>query len=170
MKGGRMKRKAIVWVVGIALAFGTMGLTEHGRAAGMEQPAPPLGQARATTEQKPTSGAEWNAEAVKAYRAKDYKTFLADEQKGLALEPENPRLIYNTACGEALNGNAKEAVALLTQLLARKLDLGAETDGDFAGIRKTADWARFEAKLTEIRKPVVQSSVGFKLEEPGLLA
>ena len=165
-----MKRKAIVWVVGIALAFGTMGLTEHGRAAGMEQPAPPLGQARATTEQKPTSGAEWNAEAVKAYRAKDYATFLADERKGLALEPENPRLIYNTACGEALNGNAKEAVALLTQLLARKLDLGAETDGDFAGIRKTAEWVQFEARLTEIRKPVVQSRVGFKLEEPGLMA
>ena len=65
---------------------------------------------------------------MKAYRAKDYKTFLTDERKGLALEPENPRLIYNAACGEALNGNAKEAVALLDQLLARKLDLGAETD------------------------------------------
>jgi sugar lactone lactonase YvrE len=123
-----------------------------------------------TPAQTPNTAAEWNAAAVKAYQAKDYKTFLADERKALALEPENPRVIYNTACGEALNGNAKGAVALLEQLSARKLDLGAETDGDFAGIRTTAEWAQYEAKLADLRKPLVRSTLGFKIEEPGLLA
>ena len=170
MKGGRMKRKGIVRVAGIALVFGTVALAQQGGAAGTQQPAPAGGQAPATTAQEPTSAADWNAAAVKAYRAKDYKRFLTDERKGLALEPENPRLIYKAACGEALNGNAKEAVALLDQLLARKLDLGAEADADFAGIRNTTEWAQFEAKLAELRKPVVRSTVGFKLEEPGLLA
>ncbi|HEX8893081.1 MAG TPA: hypothetical protein VF783_07145, partial [Terriglobales bacterium] len=146
-----MKRKGIVRVAGIALVFGTVALAQQGGAAGTQQPAPAGGQAPATTAQEPTSAADWNAAAVKAYRAKDYKRFLTDERKGLALEPENPRLIYNAACGEALNGNAKEAVALLDQLLARKLDLGAETDADFAGIRNTTEWAQFEAKLAELR-------------------
>jgi sugar lactone lactonase YvrE len=170
MKGGRVKRKGIVRVAGIALVFGTVALAQQRGAAGTHQPGPAGGQAPATTAQEPTSAADWNAAAVKAYREKDYKRFLTDERKGLALEPENPRLIYNAACGEALNGNAKEAVALLDQLLARKLDLGAETDADFTGIRNTTEWAQFEAKLAELRKPVVRSTVGFKLEEPGLLA
>jgi sugar lactone lactonase YvrE len=135
-------------------------------AAGSLQAAP----AQQAPAQSPTSAPEWNAAAVKAYQAKDYKTFLADERKALALEPENPRVIYNTACGEALNGNAKGAVELLEQLLARKLDLGAATDGDFAGIRNTAEWAQFEARLADLRKPVVRSTVGFKIDEPRLLA
>ena len=150
-----MSGKAITRVAGIVVVFGVGALAQ--------QPA-------ATATQQPTSAAEWNAAAVKAYQAKDYKAFLADERKALVLEPENPRVMYNAACGEALTGNAKGAVGLLEELLARKLDLGAETDGDFAEIRNTPEWAEFEAKLAELRKPLVHSTVGFKIDEPGLLA
>src|SRR5262252_7522115 len=88
-----------------------------------------------------------NAEAIKAYRAKDYARFLALEKRALELEPGTPRLVYNVACGEALQGNAHEAVRLLDQLLARKLDLGAETDDDFARIRSTTEWVEFQSRL-----------------------
>jgi hypothetical protein len=81
--------------------------------------------------------AELDAEAVKAYRAKDYARFLALEKQSLALAPSNARVLYNVACGEGLQGNAPEAVRLLDQLLTRKLDLGAETDEDFSSIRKS---------------------------------
>jgi predicted Zn-dependent protease len=65
-----------------------------------------------------------NAEAIQAYQAKDYRGFLDYEQRALQLDPANPRLQYNVACGQSLQGNAKEAVRLLNQLVARKLDCG----------------------------------------------
>jgi sugar lactone lactonase YvrE len=111
-----------------------------------------------------------NAEAIKAYRAKDYARFLAYEKRALELQPGNPRLIYNVACGESLQGNALEAVRLLDQLVARRLDLGAETDDDFSTIRKTPEWAGFESRLAELRKPLVRSQAAFHLADPGLVA
>ncbi len=113
---------------------------------------------------------ELDAEAIQAYRAKNYGGFLEDEKQAMAKEPENPRLLYNVACGEALTGHAGEAVKLLDELAARKLDLGAENDGDFAGIRKTAEWSGYVAKLAELRKPLVRSEVAFRLYDPALAA
>src|SRR5262249_45529427 len=74
------------------------------------------------------------------------------------------------ACGEALQSNARGAVRLLDQLLARKLDLGAEADDDFASIRNTQEWTGFKSRLAVMRKPVIRSDVAFTLAEPGLLA
>ena len=111
-----------------------------------------------------------NAAAIKAYQAKNYADFLANEKRVLALDPSNPRLIYNVACGEALTGNAAEAVRRLDELLARKLDLGAETDDDFAALRKTPEWTRFTSKLADLRKPLVHSAPAFTLADPELMA
>lgn len=122
------------------------------------------------SEETPGTAVALNAAAVKAYQAKNYAGFLDYEKRAHALEPANPRYLYNVACGESLTGNAAEAIRLLNELVARKLDLGAEADDDFAPIRKTAEWAAFEKKLGELRRPVVQSEVAFKLDEPGLLA
>lgn len=109
--------------------------------------------------------------AIKAYQAKDYAQFLALEKQILAMDAENPRVIYNVACGESLQGNASEAVRLLNQLTSRKLDLGAESDSDFAGIRKTTEWTAYEAKLADLRQTVVaKSKVAFTLEDPQLVA
>ena len=111
-----------------------------------------------------------NAEAIKAYQAKDYARFLALERRALELAPTNPRVIYNVACGEALQNNPGEAVRLLDQLLVRKLDLGAETDDDFAGLHNTKEWTDFQSRLAGLRKPVIRSEAAFTLAEPGLLA
>jgi sugar lactone lactonase YvrE len=116
------------------------------------------------------TSATLNAEAIKAYQAKDYARFLAFERRALALAPTNPRVIYNVACGEALQNNASEAVRLLNQLLVRKLDLGAEADDDFAGIRTTKEWTGFQSRLAGLRKPIIRSEAAFTLAEPGLLA
>jgi sugar lactone lactonase YvrE len=107
---------------------------------------------------------------MKAYQAKDYAAFLANEKRALALDPASPRLIYNVACGEALTGNAAEAVRRLDDLVALKLDLGAETDDDFASIRNTPEWAGFLARLSELRKPLVHSTPAFTLSDPELIA
>jgi len=117
-----------------------------------------------------SSSTELNAEAIKAYQAKDYARFLDFEKRALALTPNSPRFMYNVACGEALLGNAGEAVRLLDRLLARKLDLGAEADDDFTAIRKTPEWSGFISRLAELRKPLVRSQVAFKLADPNLVA
>jgi sugar lactone lactonase YvrE len=124
----------------------------------------------AAIQQPGDTPAALNAEAITAYRAKDYARFLALERRALELAPASPRIIYNVACGEALGGNAGEAVRLLDQLVARKLDLGAETDDDFAGIRSTPEWAGFQSRLRDLGKPVIHSEVAFTLSEPGLMA
>ncbi|MDE3154474.1 MAG: hypothetical protein KGN76_05190 [Acidobacteriota bacterium] len=110
------------------------------------------------------------AEALHAYRAKDYARFLAAERRALALEPANPRLLYDVACGESLTGQPTAAVRTLEQLAARKLDLGAETDPDLAAARRTPEWKTFAAQLAALRRPLVRSSVAFTLPDPGLLA
>lgn len=124
----------------------------------------------AVSQQPMITATEWNASAIKAYRAKDYTTFLVDEKRALDMEPNNPRFLYNVACGEALQGNAHEAVRLLDQLLDRKLDLGAQTDEDFSRIHGTPEWSGFEARLATLRKPQVRSEVAFRLSDPTLLA
>ena len=117
-----------------------------------------------------TNAATLEAEATKAYQAKDYARFLTYEKRVLELQPTDARLVYNVACGEALTGNAAEAVRRLDQLIDRKLDLGAENDGDFASIRKTPEWTAFEKKLSILRKPVIHSTVAFRLDDPDLVA
>ncbi len=123
----------------------------------------------ASQEARPTA-VDLDAQAVKAYAAKDYARFLELEQQALAADPENPRWAYDVACGEALRGNAPDAVRTLNELVGRQIDFGAETDGDFAGIRQTPEWREFEARLTELRKPVERSQAAFTLDDPGLVA
>jgi hypothetical protein len=108
-------------------------------------------------------------QAVKAYQAKDFQRFLELEKKASALDPENPRYQYNVACGEALAGHAAQAVAALDRLLERKLDLGAETDADFAAIRGSPQWRKYLEGLARLRRPLAISGVALTLPDPELL-
>lgn len=145
------------------LAAGLAGV--EGRAAQQQKSSAAEKNSGAKT------AAELNAEAVQAYQAKDYAKFLELEKQALALDPANPRIVYNVACGESLGGNAGEAVRRLEQLANEwKLDLGAEADTDFAGIRGTPEWKEYEAKLAELRKPMERGSVAFTLDDPQLVA
>lgn len=116
------------------------------------------------------SATELDAAALMAYRAKDYKQFVLDEQQALQLDPCNPRILYNLACGEALQDRADEAVQILDQLADRKLDLGEEQDSDFAAIRSTPQWHGLQEKLAKLRQPVVHSRMAFALSDPNLMA
>lgn len=113
--------------------------------------------------------ASLSKEAVKAYGAKDYARFLALERRALALEPTDARVLYNVACGEALTGARAKAVRDLEALLSRKLDLGAEGDADFTGVRGTPEWARYEGELKALRAPLVRSVRAFEVGDSTLL-
>jgi sugar lactone lactonase YvrE len=111
-----------------------------------------------------------DAEAARAYRARNFAQFVALEKRASALDPANPRYLYNIACGQALSGDATEAVRLLNRLFALKLDFGAATDTDFDGIRRTPEWAGFDQKLAELRHPMIRSGIAFTLTDPSLVA
>jgi sugar lactone lactonase YvrE len=116
------------------------------------------------------SAAALDRAAGQAYRTKDYGAFTTLERQALALDPDNARYLYDVACGEALEGHAGTAVSLLDSLLSRQLDLGAETDADFAGIRHSREWAGFESRLATMRTPIVRSSIAFTVRDPNLVA
>jgi sugar lactone lactonase YvrE len=120
--------------------------------------------------QEVPNAATLNAKAVAAYQAKDYYAFLKLEQQAHELEPKNPQIVYNLACGEALNGHPAEAIQFLDKLLQQKLDFGAETDPDLTSARSSPEWKAFETRLAALRKPLIRSQVAFTLPDPELLA
>ncbi|HUK92051.1 MAG TPA: L-dopachrome tautomerase-related protein [Blastocatellia bacterium] len=122
------------------------------------------------SQEPPATAVALDSAAVKAYQAKNFAQFLEYEKRALALEPANPRFAYNVACGESLTGAGAEAVKVLDKLVARKLDLNADNDDDFASIHNTPEWAEFKTRLAELRKPIANSHVAFTLDDPALVA
>ena len=59
---------------------------------------------------------------------------------------------------------------MLDKLVARKLDLNADNDDDFASIHNTVEWAKFKSNLAELRRPIASSRVAFTLDDPALVA
>ena len=76
-------------------------------------------------------------EARPSYDAKDYDAATAILERALAAHPDNPNVLYNLACCEALAGRRDEAVAHLSR--AMELD------------PRTREWAAADADLDSIR-------------------
>ena len=76
-------------------------------------------------------------EARPFYDAKDYEPAAAILSTALAAHPDNPHVLYNLACCEALAGRRDEAVAHITR--AMELD------------PRTRDWAAGDSDLDSIR-------------------
>jgi hypothetical protein len=109
-------------------------------------------------------------EATKAYKEKNYATFLEKTEAILKLRPHHQIYIYNLAAGYTLVGRKKEAVALLS----RAAEMGfvypdIEKDADFSSLRGTADFDRVLKKFAENRKPISHSETAFTVHEKGLV-
>jgi tetratricopeptide (TPR) repeat protein len=80
---------------------------------------------------------EWVAEAIPAWRSGDYRTARATITSGLAEHPDNPSLLYELACLEALDGEPQAAIEHLRRAVELKPDYAknAQADEDFASIR-----------------------------------
>jgi tetratricopeptide (TPR) repeat protein len=85
---------------------------------------------------------EWVAEAIPAWRNGDYRSARETIGKGLRDHPDNPSLLYNLACLEALEGDAEAAIGHLRRALELKPAYAedARTDEDFASIRHRPDF------------------------------
>jgi len=88
---------------------------------------------------EPYSVAPWEsvAHAIPSWERGDYAEAKAMIAAGVERHPDNPSLLYNLACVEALSGEAEPALDHLRRALEFKPSLAEEasSDEDFASIR-----------------------------------
>jgi tetratricopeptide (TPR) repeat protein len=77
------------------------------------------------------------AHAIPAWRAGDYRAARATIEDGLEAHPENPSLLYDLACLEALDGEEETALKHLRRAVELKPEYvkDAQNEEDFASIR-----------------------------------
>lgn len=104
------------------------------------------------------------SESVKAYEAKDYKSFLNRTATLDSLRPFHPVYIYNLASANALNGNSKEALKVLKKSILMNNATAFEADPDFGSIKNHDGFNKLiqlksdQNKVIETSKPVVALS------------
>jgi tetratricopeptide (TPR) repeat protein len=88
---------------------------------------------------EPYSVSPWEsvAHAIPAWRNGDFKTARASIEAGLEEHPDNPSLLYDLACLEALDGDEEAALEHLRLAVALKPEYAkdAQNDEDLASIR-----------------------------------
>jgi tetratricopeptide (TPR) repeat protein len=77
------------------------------------------------------------AHAIPAWRKGDYETARESIEAGLKEHPQNPSLLYDLACVEALDGDAEAALEHLRLAVELKPEYAqdAQNEEDFASIR-----------------------------------
>lgn len=80
---------------------------------------------------------EWVAEAIPAWRSGDYATARATIENGLREYPENPSLLYDLACLEALMDETEAAIEHLRRAVELNPEYAKDAlhEEDFASIR-----------------------------------
>jgi hypothetical protein len=111
----------------------------------------------------------YEAQAVKAYKAKDFAAFLENMKRAESLRPNHPRLLYNLAAAFSLNGKASEAVSTLEKLARMKLVYAIAEDDDFAPIRETLDFRALLERFEANAAPLIRSAKAFAVREKGLV-
>jgi tetratricopeptide (TPR) repeat protein len=77
------------------------------------------------------------AHAIPAWKSGDHETARATIEAGLEEHPDNPSLLYDLACLEALSGDADAAIGHLRRAVELKPEYAkdAQDEEDFASIR-----------------------------------
>jgi sugar lactone lactonase YvrE len=117
------------------------------------------------------SVADLQREARAAYDKGDKARFLAIYEDLAKRRPGDAYLLYNLACGQAINGQADAAGKTLLQLAALRAASDIDADTDFDSIRRTAAYRAAAAKMKAVRDERVSSGVetAFTIPEKGLV-
>jgi mannose-6-phosphate isomerase-like protein (cupin superfamily) len=85
---------------------------------------------------------EWAFAAERHRASGDYDAMVDEIAEGLALNPDNPSLLYDLGCAEALAGRLDDALAHVTRALEQKPEWRehAEKDTDLVEVRKLPGW------------------------------
>jgi quercetin dioxygenase-like cupin family protein len=85
---------------------------------------------------------EWAFAAERHRASGDYDAMVAEIAAGLELHPDNPTLLYDLGCAEALAGRLDDALAHVKRALEQKPEWRehAEKDTDLEEVRKLPGW------------------------------
>jgi hypothetical protein len=107
--------------------------------------------------------------ATQAYRNGDFEGFTESLEMAAALNPFSLYTRYNLACGYARTGREEEALDILQQLVAARIDFGMADDADLESLRDNPEFTRLVADLEQRVQPVLSSKHRFTLDELGLI-
>ncbi len=87
---------------------------------------------------------EWAFAAERHRAAGDFDAMVDEITEGLALYPDNPSLLYDLGCAEALAGRLDDALAHVTRALEQRAEWRerAENDPDLEQVRRLPGWPR----------------------------
>ncbi len=85
---------------------------------------------------------EWSFAAERHRQRGDHEAAIAEIASGLELYPDNPSLLYNLGCAEALAGRLDDALQHVQRALEQKPEWAehAEEDPDLVEVRKLSGW------------------------------
>jgi sugar lactone lactonase YvrE len=115
----------------------------------------------------PKTAFQLQKEAQEAYARGDWPRFLKDYEQAARLRPGDTAILYNLACGQALNGQTEAALGTLSELAAHRVAVDLDGDADFDSIRKTDGYAKVVARMETARKERITSgaAVAFTIPE-----
>ena len=120
-------------------------------------------------ENQPKDGRYYEAQARKAYQAKDYASFLENMKAAAALRPNHPRLMFNLAAAHSLNGQGGEALKWLGRLADMGLIFPAATDDDFVSIKASDEFKTILKRIERNAARVGDGATAFTLGEKGFI-
>ena len=106
---------------------------------------------------------------TEAYRDGDYEGFTASFESAVTLNPFSLYARYNLACGYARTGRDAEALKILQELVAARVDFGMAAEADLESLRSNPEFIRLVDTLEQSMQPVLVSQHRFKLDELGLI-
>lgn len=109
--------------------------------------------------------ADARAALVAAYQAQDHVAMVEAAEKALAARPEHPGARFNLALAHALNDDPRAAFAQLAELLADRVDFGADQMSEFAALKELPGWPKYEAELRLLYAPYGDAEVAATLDD-----
>ena len=131
----------------------------------------PAGAVAVPAADPPKTPATLAREARAAYDAGDKAGFLRLTEQIAVLRPGDVFVLYNLACGQALNGQTDAAVRTLQQIVAHRSYADLDADTDFDSIRQTEGYRKARAEMAALRTQEITSGavVAFTIPEKGLV-
>ena len=107
--------------------------------------------------------------AGQAYRDGNFAGFTASLETAVSLNPFSLPTQYNLACGYARTGREQEALTILGNLVAARVDFGMAADEDLAALHGNPEFERLVSELDSILQPVSASVHHFTFDQLGLI-
>ncbi len=104
-------------------------------------------------------------EAAAAAEAKDPVAYLELMERAVALRPDFPRILVNTASAQLANGRKEDAIATLHRLAALGLSSPVEKSADFASLRGLPEFEAVVRKLAGNLQPRGAGQIAFSLPD-----